>query len=326
MRSCDDTGIYGMQRRWSGQSGPEADAALPELTRGFSWSFRGRRQQLRIRIPMWLHGYYLSRPRSSDYGVYIADPFDDPIVSAIASHVSKYAHRNRLTDLETIEFAATFVHGLEYVPDDVSTSYDNYPRYPIETLVHRGGDCEDASVLLASVLRSLGYDVGLILLPGHLQVGVVRDGSLPGAYYEYDEKRYYVLEATGGGWTLGEMPSEYQEVAGEVIPTTGTPVLVHRWSATMSRDEITRGTVSVTNLGNAAGTSARGLLQFRTETGDVLGAKHWSHRKLPAGETESIEFELDVETTGEMRGRVKLFLGGDLHDESTSEAVTVERE
>ncbi|MDB2272342.1 hypothetical protein PM032_15155 [Halorubrum ezzemoulense] len=273
---------------------------------------------------MWVHGYYLGRPRSSDYAVYVIDPFDEPIISAIASKLSKYANRNRLNEIETIDFVAAFVHSLEYVPDDVSTPYDNYPRYPIETLVHRGGDCEDASILLASLLRDLGYEVGLIQVPGHLQVGVVRDRSFSGTYYNRDGKRYYVLEATGSGWELGEMPPDHQDMTGTVVPLSASPLLVHRWSATVTRNRGVRGTAFVTNLGNTIVDRGEGLLQLRTVSGSLAGVRTWSLDATEPGETCSFEFAFGLNRGGEIDGRVRLFLDGELHDESNSPAVLID--
>ena len=313
-----------MQGRWSGQSGPTTDTVLPEISRGFTWTFRGGNQRLRVRIPMWLHGYYLGRPRSPDYAVYVIDPFDESIISAIASQLSKYANRNRLTEIETIDFAAAFVHSLEYVPDDVSTPYDNYPRYPIETLVHRGGDCEDASILLASILQALRYEVGLIQVPGHLQVGVVRDRSFPGTYFELDGKRYYVLEATGSGWEVGEMPPDHQDVTGTVVPVSASPLLVHRWSATVTRDREVEGTAFVTNLGNTNVDRGQGLLQLRTASGSPIGVKGWSLDATEPGETCSFNFAFGLNSGGEIDGRVRLFVNGELHDESNSPAVSID--
>lgn len=307
-----------MQRRWSGQSGVETDANPPNISRGFTWTFRGRSQRLRIQIPMWLYTYYLARPRYSDYTVYLMDPFDEPVISAVASQLSKYAHRNRLSELETIDFVAAWIHSLEYVPDDVSTPYTNYPRYPIETLAHRGGDCEDASILLASILRALNYEVGLIQLPGHLQVGIVRGHSFPGTYYDFDGKRYYVLEATGEGWSVGEMPPNEEGKTGKVIPGTVTPILIHRWSAHSNSDDYVSGTVTITNLGSAVVNNGIALVQFRTISGREVGVKTWTLDDTQPNETHSFEFKIEVNQISDIRGRVRIFLNSELHDESAS--------
>lgn len=267
---------------------------------------------------MWLYTYYLARPRNSDYTVYLMDPFDELVISAVASQLSKYAHRNRLSELETIDFVAAWIHSLEYAPDDVSTPYTNYPCYLIETLVHRGCDCEDASILLASNLRALNYEVGLIVLPSHLQVGIVRSHSFPGTYYTFDGKRYYVLEATGDGWSVGEIPPDEEGKTGKVIPGTETPILIHRQSAHTDSNDHVSGTVTVTNLGNATVNNGLVLLQFRTNSGRNVGVKTWPLEDTHPNETQSFEFKIKVSQISDIRGRVRIFLNGERHDGSTS--------
>lgn len=311
------------QRGWQGGSVSDLNDKLPPVTRGFTWDFRRREQLLRIRIPMWLYIHYLARPRSPDYGVYVMDPFDDRIIREIASTMKAYARRNGLSTDEQLEFATYFVHQLEYVPDDVSTSFDDYPRYPVETLVHRGGDCEDASILLAAILEAMGEKVGFIRFPEHLQVGIVRDGSYPGAYYEHGGQRYYTLEATGGGWQLGELPPEYVGKNAEILPLSKVPVLLHRWSAATTNDSEISGAVHVTNLGSAPADSAIGLVQFESVSGMSVGNQTFSLDGIGADETRTFEFKFHLSDSEPIAARVRLFVDGQIHDESTSsEAIT----
>jgi hypothetical protein len=75
---------------------------------------------------------------------------------------------------------------LEYTSDLVTEGYDEYPRYPIETLVDKGGDCEDTAILAASIIRGMGYGVVLLVFPktadspGHCAVGVAGEAGMPG--------------------------------------------------------------------------------------------------------------------------------------------------
>lgn len=56
-----------------------------------------------------------------------------------------------------------------------SKSTDWY--YPYETLYHFKGVCSDKSILLAYLLKNLGYDVVLFEFPGHMAVGVKTSGN-----------------------------------------------------------------------------------------------------------------------------------------------------
>lgn len=114
---------------------------------------------------------------------------------------------------EQVEFVIDVVQRLPYVPDDVSTGYDDYTKFIAETVAEGAGDCEDTSILLASVLQAepFGYDTVLLQPPGHMAVGIRGADDLPGYYFEYDGARYYYIETTGEGWGIGDLPEEYRD-------------------------------------------------------------------------------------------------------------------
>ncbi|WP_435334842.1 hypothetical protein [Haloarchaeobius sp. TZWWS8] len=138
----------------------------------------------------------------------------------IASILAGVARRNGFTTRrQQLEFVVDFVQHLPYVPDDVSKGFDDYTKYSLETLVECGGDCEDSSILLASVLQApvFGYDTVLIQPPGHMAVGIYGPDDSPGYYWERDGRRYYYVETTGVGWAIGDLPMLYR----------GKPAIVH---------------------------------------------------------------------------------------------------
>lgn len=97
-----------------------------------------------------------------------------------------------------------------YTPDNVTTGYDDWPKYPIETLIE-GGDCEDTSILMAALLDQMGYDVIILKCPGHVAVGVWCEGCY-GTYFRFRGRRYFYLETTAPGWGVGQIPREYKNV------------------------------------------------------------------------------------------------------------------
>ncbi|WP_191967134.1 MULTISPECIES: hypothetical protein [Haloferax] len=110
------------------------------------------------------------------------------------------------------EFVIDFVQGLPYVPDDVSSGFDDYTKFTVETLGELGGDCEDTAILLAGVLQAepFGYDTVLIHLPEHMGVGI-KGRDLRGTYWELDGNQYYYIETTGENWGVGDLPDEYRD-------------------------------------------------------------------------------------------------------------------
>ncbi|HEX3012335.1 MAG TPA: transglutaminase-like domain-containing protein, partial [Syntrophomonadaceae bacterium] len=113
-----------------------------------------------------------------------------------------------------------FVQSFPYVSDSISTPSDEYPRYPVETLLQKEGDCEDTAILTAVLLNELGYGSALLYLPdqGHMAVGILGNENVEGSYYEKDGQRYYYLETTAVGWHIGEIPDDCQDADAMVFP------------------------------------------------------------------------------------------------------------
>ncbi len=116
-----------------------------------------------------------------------------------------------MTDLERAGFLLAFVQAIGYQDDEVYMGYEEYWKFPLETLYDHGGDCEDTSILLAALSKAMGYDAALILMPGHMATGVHIDGTyqgLQGFYYTSDPgKVYYYCETTSTGYDVGRIPS-----------------------------------------------------------------------------------------------------------------------
>lgn len=158
---------------------------------------------------------YAARKRRSEY---VTDAMADGSADAFGAILNAEAEANGFrTRRAKVDFLIDFVQNLPYVPDDVGTGYDDYTKHMVETLVEGGGDCEDTAVMLASLLQSasFNYDTVLLLLPGHMSIGVYGD-DLPGTYYEFDSRRYYYVETTGRGWDVGQVPKEYESVPATV--------------------------------------------------------------------------------------------------------------
>jgi hypothetical protein len=199
-------------------------------THRFSWDT----YQFQLKIPDPLYRYYKNRYRVPEYGAYGADPFDTEVLQGVVNEFEGLAESTERVVSELIQF----VQSMEYTQDKVATGYNEYPKFPVETLVEEGGDCEDTVILLASILFEMGYGVRLILLPNddHMALGVKGDDSITGSYYTDDGDRYYYVETTGENWDIGEVPSQIQGDA-RLKRITGHPTL----TSVVSSDGITEG-------------------------------------------------------------------------------------
>jgi hypothetical protein len=113
-----------------------------------------------------------------------------------------------------------FVQSLPYTSDNVTEGYNEYPRFPIETLVDDGGDCEDTSILFATLTLIWGYGTVYINPTDHYAVGILGNG-LHGTSWEYPQgsnKTYYYCETTGDGFKIGQLPDEFAGQSAYIYP------------------------------------------------------------------------------------------------------------
>ena len=197
---------------------PNYSAANPIWeTIHFEWESQDKRgtMQIDIAIDSEMYKYYRSLGRYYgiiDYPKYINDVNNKTIISEIVKVIRNVANNNSYSDAAVVREIAKFVQdAIEYQYDSDTAGEDEYPRYPIETLYERQGDCEDTSILMAALLKELGYEVGFLHLPGHLAVALrTSDNYSDGAYYEINGHRYLYIESTGSGWNIGDIPEDIQ--------------------------------------------------------------------------------------------------------------------
>ncbi len=167
------------------------------------WSY----DYLYYRLNPRIHVYASLENRFVPENIYNATTsFNDPhsaVISEIASDLHDVSHGD--PELYA-NLALQLVHQLYY-------NITGYTKYPLETLVEGSGDCDNLAVLLASILAAGGYDTVVLLVQvdtpqgpeGHAMAAVAlpkpprdlyRYGRDAAYYYEYNGRRFYLLEAT----------------------------------------------------------------------------------------------------------------------------------
>ena len=184
----------------------------------YSWKFNTMDFQLSHTFDPSRYAFYSNQPHTvkeyRDYINFVTK--DEEEIGVIGLKLRAAAKEKGFDNLTELNFIMSFVQSLKYTEDNLTAGYGEYPKYPIETLIDQSGDCEDSSVLLISLVESLGYETALILIPdawegyGHAAVGINLTGA-SGLYYILneggeDEIGYYYAETTAPGWKLGEMP------------------------------------------------------------------------------------------------------------------------
>jgi hypothetical protein len=194
-------------------------------SRTYSWDYEGRRWQLTLPLDDELYETYKSRTRNRDYDLFASDPYDDWLIKDIAEALFSLSKAHGLEEMQIPRLCISFVQSLNYTSDLESTGYENYPRFPYETLYDNGGDCEDTAILAIAILQKMGYDAVLLELPDHMALGIKCSPEQKGRSFEYEGSNYYYLETTGSDWQIGEIPEEYAGQPVHVIPVYKRPMI-----------------------------------------------------------------------------------------------------
>lgn len=188
----------------------------------FLWEFDGAIWSFSLDIKDNDYEKY-ARVSRDHYGVnnyvgYATEPSDDEYIKELTNIFINKAKDAGYKELGTAQLMASFVQGFEYTDDMATTGYPEYPKFPIETLYDMNGDCEDTSILLASMLHEMGYKTSLVLFYDHIGVGVAGLPVPSGDYYEFEGEKYFYIETTSMHWPIGSVPDEYLDKDGYIVP------------------------------------------------------------------------------------------------------------
>jgi len=160
---------------------------------------------------------YVIRKHPFDIDYRLIDDFITPQDRNI-ENISEYLVNHYPEKLDQAEHVLAFVQSMSYEGD-----IDEYPKYPLETLVEGGGDCEDTSILYATIMKGLGYDVAILGFWDHVMVGVAFPDPVPESLsgtnsFIKNGKRYYSAETTDKKWRIGEILEDYEDVEPDIYP------------------------------------------------------------------------------------------------------------
>ena len=190
------------------------------IDKEFVWDYNGYTFTHKCSISKQTYLYYKNNQGHSNGNLvkYATDSVNQEFISDLANSMMEAGDDVGFNEFEKVMMVVTFVQSLPYTSDSVTTGHDEYVRYPLETLVDGGGDCEDTAILTASILKEMNYGVVLLRLPGHVAVGVKGGEGIYGTYWTYQGDRFFYLETTGKNWEIGEIPNQYKSEKATIIP------------------------------------------------------------------------------------------------------------
>jgi hypothetical protein len=187
------------------------------FNKSFAWDYNGKHWTWNLSIPQNLYEDYKlvpvsTRTRDGPAGYGFCTTTKDSYVQILAQKLNDTTNQLGYNSFDKVSFVLAFVQSLPYTSDSVTSGHDEYPRFPIETLVDDGGDCEDTSILFATLTLIMGYGTVYINPPDHYAVGILGN-NLHGTYWTYptgSNKTYYYCETTGDNFKIGQLPDEFQ--------------------------------------------------------------------------------------------------------------------
>ena len=186
----------------------------------YVWNFKGKSYTALMTIDIEKYNSYDGKER---YDIpQLVEEGRTTIGNLTREFQNIFKQHREWSNQDRIDFVLSFVQSLPYTFDDVTTGYDEFRRYAVETLIDGGGDCEDTTILVAAILRGLGEKTALIFTPGHIALGV--SGNFTGTSVTYNGTKYYYCETTGTGWTVGDLPPSYRTNKVDIIPLTASKI------------------------------------------------------------------------------------------------------
>ena len=231
----NDTGRSIIDREWQyqndtglmNQPGWITVNQTPVIERNYTWISKGHEASITLDIPQDLYDYYKNQPHPTNvtpetFADYTLNANDRQYLHDLleklkdSSNFKSYSARNDYRNV------VAFVQNIVYKEDTdpVTNQPTDYWQYPVETLALGTGDCEDTAILSAALLKEMGYDVVIVILPGNPghAGAAIACANCNGYYYPLDGKRYYFLETTGTGFSPGSMDKKYETTMAQVIP------------------------------------------------------------------------------------------------------------
>ena len=292
------------------------------IPKEFKWIYTGSIRRLRIPYPEFLFDYYsdIDRSLNEDYGIYVFDLYDDAYIDLLVERLISLKSCD--SDVDKINFAASFVQKLDYKKDSPTDDSFEYPRYPIETL-DGGGDCEDKAILMASILSGMGYEVALFRLPNHMAVGVHLDITLND--YEYYTDDYYFLETTAVK-PLGFTPDNHKSPSElTVYPISSRPLLLHNWKngnltifTNTELGDLVKVTLIVENLGSDTAEDILVKGGFYTQYGLELNNETEVISSLEPGMKNEVTIMVDIPKSITTWFKTGVYLDNEVVDEQES--------
>lgn len=201
------------------------------VTLAYYTSFGADRQMITLSTPNSVYDFYHQKnhPVWGTRNLQAAETYiteNEAVITQIVEVV-----KNQTGSQE--ELADALLDFVQYKQHGLSLRYYVTPelKYPIETLVEMGGDCDTHSFLYAALLKAAGFKTVLLFSElvtvgvRHAAVAVHLDSppehslsNFEDRYFVYNGEKYYFAETTIGSYRMGDVPTEVADLSYRLVP------------------------------------------------------------------------------------------------------------
>jgi len=136
------------------------------------------------------------------FPAFVQEVHQDPFFDALLAELRTVRDARGLDGDRYAELLTVFAQSIEYRTDPV----DLEPKFPVETFVDGGGDCDDKTLLLAGLLSREGYDVAILLFETEKHVAL----GIRSEEFDYGDTGYAYTETTAEGF-VGMVPDQFAD-------------------------------------------------------------------------------------------------------------------
>ena len=129
-----------------------------------------------------------------------------PTIISIAQGFNQIFTSENLIGIDRVSFIISFVQNMKY--DRPGGILDLLA--PLGTLAKQYGDCDTKAILLYVLLEKLGVDCAMMWSYKYKHALLGINISARGDYKRLNGKKYYFLETTYPGWSIGNLPPEFK--------------------------------------------------------------------------------------------------------------------
>lgn len=195
-------------------------------------NFSKNERKITLSVPYEKYDSYhkLSHPKwGEDWNLTSATEYitsNETIINEIVMTVERQTHSKEELANALLDFVQDKGHGLSlrYFPSSEL-------KYPIETLVEMGGDCDTHAILYATLMKRAGFKVLLLFSnekiddQNHVAIAVHLENlptnsleDIEDSDFTYNGEKYYYAETAGWNWRVGDIPPKFQNLTFQIMP------------------------------------------------------------------------------------------------------------